>query len=82
MFLLTDLDSADSINVKCEPEYAIALREQHSEIVAGYHMNKKYWNTVYVDGLNGKLVRSLIDHSYEEVVKGLTARLRKELNGL
>jgi predicted DNA-binding protein (MmcQ/YjbR family) len=83
MFLLTDLDHPDAVNVKCDPEYAVTLREQHSEIVPGYHLNKKYWNKVYIDsGLSEKLILSLIDHSYEEVIKGLPVRQRTELRQL
>ncbi len=55
-------------NVKCDPEKAIELREQYSCIVPGYHMNKKYWNTIIVDGtLTFQQLKSFIDHSYELV---------------
>ncbi len=80
MFLLISLEHPDSINLKCDPEYAIQLREKYNEVQPGYHMHKKYWNTVYLNGqLSVKLVQSLIDHSYNEVVKGLSKKLREEL---
>ncbi|MEP7265524.1 MAG: MmcQ/YjbR family DNA-binding protein [Bacteroidota bacterium] len=83
MFLLTDLDDATTINVKCEPEYAMELREKYDEVTAGFHMNKKYWNTIVInESLNDKFIQSLIDHSYEQVVDGLPKRLVKELNEL
>lgn len=72
MFALMDIDSPTSINLKCEPEYAIELREHHPEITAGYHMSKKHWNTVSLTGkLTNDFVKELITHSYLEVVKGL-----------
>ncbi len=72
MFLLISLNESNHFNVKCDPEYAIELRERYSEIIHGWHMNKKLWNTVYTDGsLTRKLLMELIDHSYDEVVKKL-----------
>jgi predicted DNA-binding protein (MmcQ/YjbR family) len=71
MFLLLNL-CGSTFNVKCNPEYAVALRENYDAITPGYHMNKKYWNTVeYSAGLPNGLVENLIDHSYELVVAGL-----------
>ena len=81
MFALTGLDEADlRVNLKCDPERAIQLRERHEEIKPGWHMSKKHWNTVYIeDGdLSDKLVEELIDHSYELVVKSLTKKARQE----
>ncbi len=72
MFLLISLNESNHFNVKCDPEYAIELRERYSEIIPGWHMNKTLWNTVYTDGsLPRKLIAELIDHSYDEVVKKL-----------
>lgn len=72
MFLLISLTESNRFNVKCDPERCIELREQYTEIQPGWHMSKKMWNTVYVDGtLPKKLVLELIDHSYNEVIKGL-----------
>jgi len=71
IFLLMSLD-ADPLqfNAKCDPERAIELREQYDCVLPGYHMNKKHWNTVIVDGtLNTKQIKELIDHSYNLVAK-------------
>ena len=70
MFAMIDLDNATSVNLKCDPERAITLRETYSGIIAGWHMNKKHWNTVYIDGsVPDKEVFSWIDHSYDLVFK-------------
>jgi len=80
MFALCSLDSVPfSVNLKCDPEKAISLREQYESIQPGYHMSKKHWNTVVVDGsLSDDLIYELIDHSYDLVVKGMTKKQRKE----
>ncbi len=79
MFLLTNLDGELSINVKCDPEKAIELRELYPSVTPGYHMNKKYWNTVMIDGsLSEKLVCSFIDHSYQLVFDSLPKKLKNE----
>jgi predicted DNA-binding protein (MmcQ/YjbR family) len=72
IFLLIGLeDHPIRFNVKCDPEKAIALREEYPEsIFPGYHMNKKHWNTVYVDGrLTDSQLHEFIRHSYELVKK-------------
>lgn len=80
MFALTNVDLFQSINLKCDPEYAIELRETFQAVTPGYHMSKKHWNTVTVEGdLTEKLLIDLIDHSYGLVVKSLTKKLRDEL---
>lgn len=67
-------------NVKCDPERAIQLREEHEDILPGYHMNKKHWNTVVLNGnLPTSLVREMIDHSYALVVSSLTRKKKEEL---
>ncbi len=73
MFALTGLDSDEfTVNLKCDPDRAVELREQYAEIQPGYHMNKKHWNTVHFEGgLEPRLLRELIDHSYELVVASL-----------
>ena len=70
-FLLLPLDAVDlRFNVKCDPELALELREQFTCLVPGYHMNKKHWNTIVVDGsVASKQIKEWIDHSYE-LVKG------------
>lgn len=71
MFLLTSLSTVPlEFNVKCDPDKAIALREQYDCVQPGYHMNKKHWNTVVVDGtLGNKMLMQMIDESYDLVKK-------------
>jgi predicted DNA-binding protein (MmcQ/YjbR family) len=73
IFLLCGLDSPSlQFNVKCDPEKAIEWREQFAAVQPGYHMNKKMWNTVIVDGsIPAKTLREMIDDSYRLVVKSL-----------
>jgi len=73
VFALTAPDEFPSrVNLKCDPERALALRDEYEAIIPGYHMNKKHWNTVYLDEtVPSELVRELTDHSYELVVKSL-----------
>jgi len=80
MFTLSGIESFSSINLKCEPEYAIELREEYDGIQPGYHMNKKHWNTVLTDGsVPDELIYELIDHSYELVTRGLRRKVRESL---
>lgn len=80
MFLLTSLDGDFSINLKNTPEKVIELQEQHTAVIPGYHMNKKYWITVLVDGtIPDRLIYGWIDESYLEVVKKLPKKKRDEL---
>jgi predicted DNA-binding protein (MmcQ/YjbR family) len=82
MFALCDVDGFESVNLKCDPEKAIELREQYSGIIPGYHMNKKHWNTVDTRGsVPEKLFRQLIDESYALVVASLPKRDREKLAG-
>jgi predicted DNA-binding protein (MmcQ/YjbR family) len=68
MFALTNLDGEWSLNLKCDPDKAIVLREQYPAIREGYHMSKIHWNTLMMNGsLNNRLIKDLIDHSYELV---------------
>ena len=80
-FLLTGLDSKPmQFNVKCDPEKAIELRDRYSCVLPGYHMNKKHWNTVIVDGsVNTKQLYDWINDSYTLVVSGLTKVQQKKL---
>lgn len=79
MFALLSLDDT-TINLKCDPERAVTLREQHTFILPGYHMNKAHWNTVIWDtGITETQLRELIDHSYELMVKSLPKKLQSEL---
>ena len=69
MFCLVNLDHPYTINLKCNPEYAVELREKYSAVTPGYHMNKTYWNTINLDGsIPDKEILSWIDHSYELIV--------------
>ena len=71
-----------AINLKCDPEKAIELREKYpEEIYAGYHMSKKHWNTVVINGsqLTEKQIKHFINHSYELVVSKLTKKQKQEL---
>lgn len=83
MFALTNVSNFYSINLKCDPEQAIALRETYEAVLPGYHMNKKHWNTVQMDGtLPDKLVLSWIDKSYQLVASSLTKTQKTALKAL
>lgn len=80
VFALANIELFDSVNLKCDPEWAIELRERYVGIQPGYHMNKKHWNTVSVSrDVPDSLFFELIDHSYNLVVKNLPKRLQDEL---
>lgn len=82
MFLLTGLDNLEpSFSAKCDPEYALELRERHPYTIKGaYHMNKRHWNEVACNGeLSDQQLMRLIDHSYDLVVAGLPKKLRDGL---
>jgi predicted DNA-binding protein (MmcQ/YjbR family) len=81
IFLLARLDTHPlSINLKCDPELAVDLRERYEAVRPGYHQDKKHWNTVMLDGsIPPQELRRMIDHSYEEVVKGLKKSERDKL---
>lgn len=81
VFLLLSLDDTPlQFNAKCDPGKAIELREQYDCVRPGYHMNKKHWNTIIVDGsANDKLLMEWIDHSYDMVVRGLPRKDRMKL---
>lgn len=83
IFILISLEGDPSMNLKCDPDRAIDLRETNPAIVPGYHMNKKHWNTVMLDGsLSKKLILEMIDHSYDLVLKSLPAKQRTEIEQL
>jgi predicted DNA-binding protein (MmcQ/YjbR family) len=71
IFAIISLEPPFYINLKCDPEKAIELREIHPFIVPGYHMNKKHWNTIYLDSAPIQLVQDLIDHSYNLISKSI-----------
>jgi predicted DNA-binding protein (MmcQ/YjbR family) len=68
IFALVNLEGDLSINLKCNPALALELRERYSSVTPGYHMNKKHWNTIILDGsVPDKEILSWIDHSYQLV---------------
>lgn len=80
VFALTNVDLFESVNLKCDPEKAALLREQHDAVVPGYHMNKRHWNTVLMDGsVSDALITQWIDDSYHLVVAKLTKKQQQEL---
>jgi len=83
VFLLIGLNQVGqlSFNVKCDPDYAVQLREQYGQTVTpGYHMNKKHWNTVYANReLSDERLFELIDHSYTIIVQALPKRIQETL---
>jgi predicted DNA-binding protein (MmcQ/YjbR family) len=88
MFALTGLErwerGEESINLKCDPEKSEELREEYEGIKPGFHMSKKHWNTVSLNtsDVSDDLVRELINHSYDLIVKGLTKKVQIELEAL
>ncbi len=84
MFALVPLERIPpQANLKCNPERAIELREEHDgTITPGYHMSKVHWNTLFIEQLPPKLIVELIDHSYDLVVSKFTKKLKAELDAL
>ena len=83
MFALTDVDMFKSINLKCDPLYALELRAEYHAVEPGYHMSKKHWNTVLTnDDVPDTMLREMIDQSYDLIVQGLSKKLKEELAGL
>jgi predicted DNA-binding protein (MmcQ/YjbR family) len=80
IFALMDMDLFESVNLKCDPERAIELREHYPGITPGYHMNKQHWNTVLTDGsVPPALLLELAQHSYELVRASLPKKVREQL---
>lgn len=87
MFALSSLKSWENqnpaVNLKCNPETAQELRAQYNDIQPGYHMSKIHWNTIGVNReVSDKLIKELIDHSYELIFKSLTKKLQDDINNL
>jgi predicted DNA-binding protein (MmcQ/YjbR family) len=80
MFALTGLDDPDfKVNLKCDPDRSIELREQYESIRPGWHMNKLHWNTVHLDGsISDQFFLELVDHSYDLIVQSLPKKLRDQ----
>ena len=85
MFALLPLEKWEagqgSISLKCDPKYALELREEYDSIKGAFHMNKTHWNTIYVHKgeVLPELLFQLIDHSYDQVVKGMTKKMQQAL---
>ncbi len=83
MFALTDVELFKSVNLKCDPENALDLRERYHAVEPGYHMSKKHWNTIAMnDDAADDLIYGWIDDSYNLIVKSLTKKLKEELSAL
>ena len=82
IFALSGLDRTPlEVSVKCEPELALQLRASYPAIRPGYHLNKRHWNTITLDGsLPDQLVRDLIEDSYDLIVSALPKRVRHQLS--
>ncbi|MCQ2607312.1 MAG: MmcQ/YjbR family DNA-binding protein [Bacteroidales bacterium] len=79
IFAMIDLENTEWFVLKCDPEYAVELRGEFSEISGAYHMNKRLWNQLNLFGtLQNSKIQGLIRHSYSEVVKKLPKRLKNE----
>src|ERR1700675_1432954 len=81
MFALASLDDLPAkVNLKCDPDRALELRDRYEEVQPGYHMSKNHWNTVELEGGIPEVeLRKMIDQSYELVVRGLSKAARKKL---
>ncbi len=80
MFALTGVDNFLSVNLKCDPEFAVELREKYESVTPGYHMNKKHWITVQIDhSVSDIELITWIDNSYQLVVQSLNRKLKSEL---
>lgn len=83
MYVLVDVLDFNSINLKCDPEESIELQEKYTAVSPGYHMNKKHWITILMDGsVPDSLVKSWIDKSYNLVVNGLTKKVKASLDSM
>lgn len=81
MFIIIDIADFSMINLKCDPEYAIELRERYEHIIPGYHMNKKHWNSIiFPNSIPSSIIKDLILHSYQLIVKSLPKKIRENLN--
>lgn len=75
--LMSRRNNQDNLSLKCDPHYSEILRKQYSSIIPGYHLNKRCWNTLILDGsIPEKEIKALIEHSYELVFKSLPRMMR------
>lgn len=81
MFLLLSLDSVPNrVSVKCDPEYALELKEQFNYVIGGYHLNKTHWNTIILKfDVNFEFIKEQIDNSYNLIVNSLSKKLKSEI---
>jgi predicted DNA-binding protein (MmcQ/YjbR family) len=80
--LLSRRNGQDNLSLKCNPDYSEILRQQYPSITPGYHLNKRHWNTLILDGsIPEREIRDLIDHSYDLVYKSLPRRVRTGCQG-
>jgi predicted DNA-binding protein (MmcQ/YjbR family) len=81
MFALISLDAEEkNVALKCDPEYAIELREKYEAVRPAWHFNKKHWNNVFLNSsLSEKNIKEWIDHSYEMVLKGMSKKMREAI---
>lgn len=87
MFALSSMNNWEkgtpAVNLKCDPERAEELRAEYDEITPGFHMSKVHWNTITLNGdVSDKMVRELIDHSYDLIFKSLKKKLQNEISEL
>lgn len=82
IFAMANLDGPLSVNLKCHPEKALELRERYDSVRPGYHMNKKHWNTVMIDGtIPDSIIAQWISNSYSIVLHSLPRKLREKIVG-
>jgi predicted DNA-binding protein (MmcQ/YjbR family) len=80
MFALCGIDTFESINLKCDPEKAIELRERYPAVQPGYHMNKQHWNTIFIDhSISNKLLLEWTKDSYDLVVSKLPKKTKEQM---
>jgi len=80
MFALIPVNAPLQISLKCDPVWAEVLRQTYKAVTPGYHLNKRHWNTVlFDDTIPDEEVLEMVDHAYEQVVKGLTKKDREKL---
>ncbi len=83
VFALLPVSGTPHISLKCDPDLAIMLRETYPTVTPGYHLNKKHWNTIDVDGsIPADELKEMIEHSYAQVVKGLSKAEREQLKAV
>ena len=81
IFAMLDLEDTEWFVLKCNPDYAVLLRDRYSDVAPAWYMNKKYWNQLNIFGsLSDSLITTLIRHSYNEVIAKMSKRKKEELS--